>query len=171
MTRPGGGRGREGAGVTRRTFTAPRFTCRVEYPVDWHIWVGPLPHLELPRQVFALSNRSIAVPTGGRGRSRRVVEQLDGDAVLLWVHYRLPEDPDVAVADPVYYWGTRPDDRDDRQAAGPPVVPSTTLTWRRTGRGGEVSVSALAWEGAHVAPADAGRLHDVIATLAVEFSP
>jgi len=157
--------------VGERTFTLPQFTCRMEHPDDWHLWVGALQHLELPRQVFALSNRNITAPTAVPGSKPPVVERLDADAALLWVHYRLPGDSDAEIGDPSpNYPGVRvAGPGTPGRLSGPPIIPSTQLTWQARYGDGEVTVTATAWEGSSLSDSDARRLHDVIASLAVEF--
>jgi hypothetical protein len=158
--------------VATRTFTNPLFTCRVEHPDDWHVRVGAPASVDDPRDALAVSNRPIAPQRPGDATRRAVVEQLEGDAVLVWVHYRLPGDRDVGLEDPAPdYSRMRYASHEDGRARvpSPPGWPSTQLTWRRPVAGDEVTVTAEAWEGGSVDEADARRLVEVVNSLTVEF--
>lgn len=83
------------------TAQTPKVRVRVDRPHDWYFRRAAVPNLDIPRELFALSNRPIRPSPQRNDQPRPAVADLDAGAIFIWAYSQTIGDPQAGDLDPL----------------------------------------------------------------------
>jgi len=148
------------------------FPVAVKYPDTWYFSERPVPGLVSPRQLFAVSNRSIQPTPYGSPQPRPMIANLDAAAMFVWTYYQTPNDPGPQDPGPLpdYSRFRLPLRYLDSQVMGAYDArewDAARFLWRRLGfQSALTTVTVWIWEGMRAAAADVSAAEEVVDSIA-----